>query len=123
MPQFTNDITYYSPAQRLIRNQGVGARSVAVQNKFVKRIAVWALCATLIALFYVWIRVQVLHEGYALDALRREAGELSKIMAGLEADIAKMKSPEKLEEIAKNRLYMAAPTAEQIVLVREAGGE
>jgi|GEM_PF-2567860 len=118
--QFTSDITYYSPAQRLVRKQGVGARSVAVQNKFMKRLALWVALITCVALFYVWIRVQVLHEGYSIEQLRREVAELSKTAAAIGADIAKLKSPERLEDIAKNKLKMSAPTAEQIVLVKPA---
>jgi len=104
----------------------VGARSVAVQNKFVKRLILWVVFVTVMALFYVWIRVQVLHEGYAIELLRGEASELSKKLSGIEADIARLKAPDRLEEVARNKLNMSAPTAEQIVFVRKAvtnGGE
>ena len=119
MAQFTTDITCYSQVQRLVNRQGVGARSVAVQNKFVKRLIVWVFFVTAMALFYVWIRVQVLHEGYMIEQLRQDVLELSKTAGSIEADIAKLKSPSRLEDIAKKQLNMSAPTAEQIVLVRE----
>lgn len=120
MAQISTSFTFHAPSQKLLRKQGVGARSVAVQNKFVKKVTLWIMIATALALFYIWIRVQVLHEGYELDVIRRESAELSKMAASLEVDIAKLKSPERLEDIAKNSLHMAAPTAEQIVFVKEA---
>ncbi len=103
---------------KLLRSQGVGARSAAVQQKFVKKWAVWLIFATVLALFYVWSRVQVVSLGYELTTLKLQAEELGKQISSLELEMAKMKSPKRLEEIARNELFMQAPTAEQIVLIR-----
>jgi cell division protein FtsL len=118
MAQLSSDIMAYSPTQKLLRKQGVGARQVAVQNKFVKRWAVWIILLTVLALFYVWSRVKVVEMGYELSGLNSSVAELSKQIGALEADIARLKSPKRLEEVAKTELGMQTPTAEQTVLVQ-----
>lgn len=108
----------YTPTQRLLQKQGVGRRSIQVQNKFLKRWAVWIACATLLALFYVWSRVQVVQIGYDVSKIKGEAQELQKQVSMLEMDLARLKSPARLEEVAKKELNMQHPAAEQIVLVK-----
>jgi len=102
----------------MLRKQGVGARQAAVQNRFVKRWAVWIILLTVLALFYVWSRVRVVELGYELSSLEQNAQELAKQIAAVEADIAKLKSPKRLEAVAKGELGMQVPTAEQTVLVQ-----
>jgi cell division protein FtsL len=50
--------------------------------------------------------------------LNSSVAELSKQIGALEADIARLKSPKRLEEVAKTELGMQTPTAEQTVLVQ-----
>lgn len=117
--QINSDTIKYIPTQqRFLQKQGFGARSAAVQKKFVKRWAVWLALVTLMALFYVWSRVQVVQLGYELTTLKRQTEDLNKQASNLELDIAKLKSPERLEDVAKNELNMHAPLAEQIVIVK-----
>ncbi len=107
------------PAQRLLQKQGVGARSEAVQKKFIKKWAVWFIMATVLGLFYVWSRVQVVHLGYDVSKLRTESETLNKQVSNLELEIARLKSPARLEDVAKNMLNMKVPSAEQTVLVKQ----
>ena len=103
--------------QKLLQNQGMGARSAAVQGKFVRRWVGWLLFITFLALFYVWTRVQVVQLGYEITMLKREAEGILKQVSGLKLEIAKLKSPKRLEEVARQNLRMQPPSAEQIVLV------
>lgn len=118
MSQLSSDSLGYLHTQKLLRKQGVGARSVAVQNKFVRKWAVWLILITILALFYVWSRVQVVQLGYELTAMKHDAQELSKQVSNLEMEIAQLKSPKRLEEMAKQKLGMTPPSGEQVVLIK-----
>ncbi len=109
----------YMPTQRLLQSQGVGARSEAVQKKFIKKWAVWFIIATVLGLFYVWSRVQVVRLGYDVSKLKAEAETLNKQASNLELEIARLKSPARLEDVAKNMVKMKVPSAEQIILVKQ----
>ncbi len=114
----STDYINYSVAQRMLQKQGVGAKATAVQNKFVKRWVFWLLFITALALFYVWSRVQVVQLGYEISALQRTNDELSKQVSMLEVEIANLKSPARLENIAKTKLFMQPPASDQIVLIK-----
>lgn len=118
MAQISSDSMNFIPAQRFLQKQGFGTRSAAVQGKFVRKWAIWLLLVTVLALFYVWSRVQVVQIGYELTTLKRKTGELSKQISNLEMEIAQLKSPRRLEEFAKRELNMQSPVAEQIVIVK-----
>lgn len=119
MAQMNSDLMTFMPAQqRFLQKQGLGARSAAVQKRFVKKWALWVVLVTLLALFYVWSRVQVIQLGYELNTLKRQNEDIGKQISNLELDIAKLKSPKRLEEVARKELGMQPPAAEQIVLVR-----
>lgn len=118
----TNCITY-ATHQKLLQRQGVAAKSAAAQKKFITKWAGWLLFITALALFYVWSRVQVVELGYELTAMKQQANELNKQISNLELEIGKLKSPLRLESIAKKELGMQPPAAEQIVLVRPEEGE
>ncbi|PIR17656.1 MAG: cell division protein FtsL [Deltaproteobacteria bacterium CG11_big_fil_rev_8_21_14_0_20_49_13] len=118
MAQISADTFSYAQSQKLLNRQGFGKRSAAVQQKFVKRWAVWLIFATIMALFYVWSRVQMVQLGYEVTTLKSQTNELNKQISNLDVEIAKLKSPKRLKEIAETELNMHAPVAEQIVIIK-----
>ena len=118
MVQYVSEYTNYATGQRALQKQGVCSKAAAVQNKFVRKWAVWLWLATLLALFYVWARVQVVQLGYEITTLKNELEEKSKQASMLEIEVAKMKAPERLENFAKTKLGMQPPTADQVILVK-----
>jgi len=65
-------------------------------------------------LFCVWSRVQVVKEGYALSEQARQIKDLNAAQEELKAQAAGLRSPERIEAIARNQLGMQLPTPEQI---------
>lgn len=68
-------------------------------------------------LFCVWSRVQVVKQGYALSELAREIKDLNAAQEELKAQAAGLRSPERIEAIARQKLGMQLPTPEQIKTV------
>ncbi len=118
MAQLSTDFAGYAPAQKLLRKQRMGAKSVAVQKKFVRKWFVYLLIGLVALLFYVWSRVSMIQYGYNVSEAQSKVVELKKHVKALEMEIAKMKSPANLEAIAKEKLGMKQAAADQIVWVK-----
>ena len=113
-----NSSSYSSSiSQKLLHKQGVGGRSTAIQNRFIKRWAIWFILITILALFYVWSRIRIVQLGYEINTLQKEYTELDKEAGSMEVEVEKLKSPKRLEEVAHKKLNMHPPKGDQIVLV------
>ena len=72
------------------------------------------------ALYYVYQHTQLVQVGYNLRQAEKYLDECVKKNTNLEMKIAKMKSPEYLEQlVVKYELKLMKPEAEQIVRVNE----
>jgi cell division protein FtsL len=71
------------------------------------------------ALFYVWTHVATVRLGYDLSAEAKIHEKLVEANRGLRIEIATLKSPQRLKELAHGRYLMAAPVAGQVRLLTE----
>ncbi len=67
--------------------------------------------------FYTWCRVQHTQVGYDISAEADEQRSLLALQQNLKIELARLKSPERIEKIARQRLGLTAPTEEQIIIV------
>ena len=67
------------------------------------------------ALFYAWCRVQCVNTGYGIDTETRRHQALLKERNTLKIELARLKSPERIETIARTRLGLIMPNAQQTV--------
>jgi cell division protein FtsL len=85
-----------------------------------KTMAVWfLLMAVFISqlLLYTWCRVQCVRVGYEIS---READNYRKLIAlqnNLKLEIARLKSPDRIERIAKDQLGLVTPAPEQMIII------
>lgn len=68
-------------------------------------------------LFYTWCRVQSVQVGYAIARESRKQQELQVLHNSLKLELARLKAPETISRVARDRLSLVAPDANQIVLV------
>ena len=82
-----------------------------------------ALLLVVCALAVVGFRVQSIHLGYRMDALRADHTELTALVRQLEVELATLRSPGRVESRAR-QLGLTAPARQQVRLAREyvAGG-
>lgn len=84
--------------------------------------AILTVAALVVAgLFCVWSRVQVMKQAYQLSELAREIKDLTAAQEELRATAAGLKSPERIEALARRELGMQLPTPEQIRTVEYRG--
>ena len=82
-----------------------------------------ALVLVACALAVVGLRVQSVHLGYRVDALRSERAELTTLIRQLEVEVATLRSPRRVESHAR-QLGLTMPGRQQVRLAHEyvAGG-
>lgn len=77
-----------------------------------------ALVIVACALAVVGLRVQSVHLGYRVDAVRAERTELAMLLRQLEVELATLRSPARIESRARE-LGLITPARDQVRLARE----
>ena len=83
---------------------------------FASGILACALIA-LAALFHAWVRTRVTEQGYGLSRSSDEHRELSREHERLQFHAAQLKSPQRIEELARTRLGMGPPSVDRVVVL------
>jgi cell division protein FtsL len=103
---------------RVVRNSS-GNRKVQPYRKTI--MTIWILVMMLFfveALLYAWCRVQCTNVGYAIDTETLRHQELIKARNTMKIELARLKSPQRIETIARTRLGLTMPTSQQTVTLR-----
>jgi len=82
-----------------------------------------AVAALLVAasLLCVWSRIEVVRQGYANAAAAKQIKELTAEQENLRVQAASLRSPDRIETIAREKLRMQYPKPEQIMTLETAG--
>ena len=86
-----------------------------------KTIGMWMIILSLFIselLIYTWARVQCINAGYEINTAARKNAELTAVKKNIQIELARLKSPERISQIAKERLSLTTPTPEQIIIVQ-----
>lgn len=75
-----------------------------------------------VTLFYLWTRLMVVNMGYEISGLNKERRELVEENKRLKLEVLTLKSPQRIEEMARRELGLIYPRGEQIVKVESEGG-
>ncbi|HTO95675.1 MAG TPA: cell division protein FtsL [Myxococcales bacterium] len=68
-------------------------------------------------LLHAWVRTCVTERGYALSRLSAEHRELLSEHERLQLGAAELKSPQRIEELARTRLNMGPPPLDRVVVL------
>jgi len=66
---------------------------------------------------YTWCRVQCVAIGYEISKIAYRQKETTALRNNLKIELASLKSPARIAEIAKSQLGLTMPTPEQLVLI------
>ena len=92
-------------------------KAVNLRNRRVRLFCALLLLVLVMSLIYVWTRISVVQKGYEVSRLHKEVMALSQKKNKLEAEIAKLKSPARLENIARQKFGMRLPLGDEIIFV------
>lgn len=72
----------------------------------------------LFTVFYLWSRLEVVSLGYEIAKASDERGGLMDDNRRLKLEILSLKSPQRIETIAIDRLDLVYPKGEQVIIVK-----
>jgi cell division protein FtsL len=105
------------PMVSAVRRQPIAPKAAAISRRHLRHAMSLLAAGVLIALFYVWARVQVIQLGYEVSRIRKEVTELAQQRDLLEAEVATLKSPERLSRAAAETFGMRLPRGDEVVIV------
>ena len=73
---------------------------------------------TLVSIFHVWSRVKVIDMNLKIAEMSREIKVQEQEQNRLKLEVASLKTPARIEALAKGELGMALPTEQQVVVVK-----
>jgi cell division protein FtsL len=76
------------------------------------------LLLTAIAIFHVWSRCKVIDMNLQIAETRRQVKELQQEQTRMKVEAASLKTPARIEMLARGELGMALPNDQQVVLVK-----
>ena len=92
-----------------------------VRKKFKKRDiligAAWTLIVIVILTFYIWSQIESIRLGYKIGNLEVDLENLKKDVEKLEAEKSSLLALEKVDKIAREKLKLQDPRADQIIYV------
>lgn len=72
----------------------------------------------LFTVFYLWSRLEVISLGYEIANANKEKGVLLDDNGRIKLEILSLKSPNRIEAIATERLGLVYPKGEQVIIVK-----
>jgi cell division protein FtsL len=99
------------------------ARALPKINGFTLRrpnlVPVFAFISLLlmVSLFFVWSRVQVTSLEYEMSQLESSLRSLRQDATNLSLEAASLRSPERIERVARKELNLRLPSSEQVITV------
>lgn len=102
-----------------IRKKGKVGSLRLLRRRRAKEFSILMLIFLTCALFFVWSRIGVVRHGYEIANLMKDRERLLETQKALQIEVATLKSPVRLEDIAKNDFHMARPESHQIIFVSE----
>ncbi len=96
----------------------------AIDRRGLATFAAATLACALIAaaaLLHAWVRTRVTERGYRLSRLSAEYRDLTREHEALQIRAAELKSPQRIEDLARARLGMGPPALDRVVVIAAGG--
>ena len=80
-----------------------------------------ALVLMFVALIYVGLHIRMTKMEYDIAAALSAKELLQEEQKRLKLELAMLKAPQRIEDIARNKLQMSYPAAEQVIVLKQTG--
>lgn len=85
-----------------------------------KWMPIWVIPALVaLAIGTVWLRLLIVRTTYSINETERQARELRQACEEMELKVTALRSPRRLEALAKSKFGLGAPRSDQVVHLRE----
>ena len=103
-------------SEEVIKGNVCEEEKVSTQIKYSNFIFV-TLVLMAVALFYVWSHIHMTELEYMVAAEMSIKEKLLEEQSKLKVEVATLKSPQRLEAIAREQLQMTYPTRDQVIIL------
>ncbi len=103
-------------SEEVIHGNVCDVEKVSTQIKY-SNFFVFTLVLMAVALIYVWSHIYMTELEYMVAAEMSIKEKLVEEQTKLKVEIATLKSPQRLESIAKEQLQMTYPTRDQVIIL------
>ncbi len=104
-----------------VRSQPIATKTAIATRRYLRQALSLLAVGMLVALLFVWARIQVIQLGYEVSRVRKDVTELADQRDTLQAEIAELRTPERLTKVASERFDMRLPMGDEVVVLRMAG--
>ncbi len=104
---------------RFVKTQPKITWAERARGKFLALVLSFVVLIIGAAILHIWMETQVVNLGYLINhevELKEELTQKNRLLA---LEIAKLRSPKRIEEIAKNELTMGLPTKGQLIYLTQ----
>ena len=101
-----------------VKRQPMATKTVMATRRYLRQSLSLLAVGVLLALLFVWTRIQVIQLGYEVSRVRNDVTELKRQRDSIESEIAEFKSPERLSAVAADRFGMRLPMGDEVVVLR-----
>ncbi len=81
-------------------------------------VLIYTVLLLVVSLFFVWSRLQVTNLEYDISSLEGRLRATRQETRQLQVEAASLRSPERIEKIARSELGLRLPTPDQIITVK-----
>lgn len=87
--------------------------------RFQKYLPIWAITVVVVmAIGTVWLRLAIVRTTYSINQSDREIKQLHQALQQMELKVTGLRSPRRLEVLARSRFGLTQPRSDQVVHVR-----
>ena len=104
---------FHIVAKRIDNSRLVRPDSPGRWRELLRQIAVGGLLAG-VTFLYTWQHFQCVQLGYQLESLKLQQAQMTELNRQLTLESASLRSPARIDEIARRQLGFTAPAAEQL---------
>lgn len=112
----TEDVIDYA-IKKDVRNNTIVREVDLDRHREMWRTAAFAALFVVVALFSAWQHFELLRSGYRVEQLQKDLAAEDEIHRHLRLEIEMLKSPARIERLAKTRLHMVLPGPDETTVV------
>lgn len=102
----------------IFRRLAPGNQGAAFRRAFLLPSFLFISLVFIISVFFVWSRVELVNLEYDISSMERKLRTLKQEERCLRLEVASLRSPSRIEQVARNDLGMKLPSPEQTVVVK-----
>ena len=110
------------PNEPLPNEEGVRATGSRNQRWAVIGMLVLTFLLVSAAIGHVWVRLRIVRMGYELSREATRAGRLERLHQKLSVEHSLLRSPQRIEELARRKLQLRSPKPGEVQLIRQGSG-